>query len=226
MKAAAAALLGSVACLGAMAAERDFGPWETVADGNGIKVEARKAKATGVVETRASVMLGCKPDELWKAITTSESYVKLMPNTKESRHIEEHPEPDGRSGFLYVYQRLDGSPSSDRDYTLEVRWSMTDTDAGHGYTRSWSVKNDKGPGPVDGVVRVAVNEGHWTLTPAANGGTSFVYEDYCELGGSLWTRLANGASKDSARGFVENLLAAFPAGSRDRTVGKPDNGGR
>lgn len=64
---------------------------------------------------------------------------------------------------------------------------------------------DVGPGPVDGVVRVGVNVGGWTLDPRADGGTDFVYWNYVELGGSLWTMLGNRAARDSAWGFATNL---------------------
>lgn len=188
----------------ARAAEDGWAPWETTYEERGLKVEARKRRATGVVQTRATAVLPCATDVLWPWITTPEPYTRLMPKTVESRHLQEWPE----RGELLVYQRVDGSPSSDRDYTLRVRFTIEETARGKRYHRAWAVERGSGPAPVKGVVRVEVNEGHWTLQPTADGRTSFQYVNYMELGGSLWTSLANGASKDSARDFLKNLDAA------------------
>lgn len=195
-------------------ATHEFGPWETVSDRDGIKLQARSEKTTGVVETLASVTLSCTTDALWKAIITPDTFVKLMPKTTECRPLEDHPAADGREGFLYMYQRLHGSPTSDRDYTLKVQWTMKDGEGGHAYSRSWYVENDKGPAPIDGVVRVLINEGSWALTPTGDGRTLFVYQNYLEIGGNLWTRLGNNAAKDAARGFLENLKTKFPDAPR------------
>ncbi|MFN7971464.1 MAG: START domain-containing protein [Acidobacteriota bacterium] len=187
-------------------AVESFGPWDTVSDDGGVKVEVRKHKKTGLVETRASGVIAAASDVLWKAMTTPESYLAIMKKTKESRHLSEKP----RSREVVCYQRLDGSPAGDRDYTLFIKWTAEDTSRGKRYTRTWSVRNDLGPPPVKDVVRVEVNDGSWTLEPVEAKKTMFTQVSYVELGGSMWAVLANTAVKESAREAFRTLRAKFP----------------
>lgn len=180
--------------------------WKVYFDKGGILVEERENLRTNVVQTRARVELACKTDELWELITNEEPYKTVMPQTLESRHLEVHPE----EGWLVVYQRMDGSPSSDRDYTLLVRYTVQETPEGKRYHRTWTVDNARGPEPKPGAVRVEANDGSWTLTPAPGGRTTFEYVNYFEAGGSVWTLFSNAATRASARDFLRNLKGRFP----------------
>lgn len=168
--------------------------WDRVCEG----VEARK-RESGLLETRVTALVNATTDELWEALTTPESYRKLMPDTKESRHIGE------KKGRLYCYQRVSGGPVSDRDYTLLVKWKQE----GKTYHRTWTIANDQGPAPAKGVVRVEVHDGSWTLTPEGKK-TKFEQVNYIELGGSLWAIVANKAVLDAARNLLESLKKAYP----------------
>ena len=134
-------------------------------------------------------------------LTTPESYMKVMPKTLESVHLDEKP----RSKQLHCYQRLSGGATSDRDYTLKVTWSVEETAQGKRYHREWSVDNAKGPEAKKDVVRVEKSDGSWTLEPLAGKKTAFTQQSYIELGGSLWTVLANTAVKEAAREIAESL---------------------
>lgn len=188
-------------------AERRFGSWEVASNGSGIKLEVRKNRDTGIVETRVEGVVGAPTDKVWKVITTPESYVKVMPRTVESVHLDETP----RRKSLHCYQRLSGKPSSDRDYTLAVSWEVADDDGGKVYRRRWSVDNAKGPAPKPGVVRVEVSDGTWLLSPLPGKRTQFQQVSYIELGGSLLAMIANAAVKDSAVLILRNLRTMFPA---------------
>ena len=183
----------------------EFGRWDLVSEKNGIRLEARKHKKSGLLETKVSGVVGGSPDEVWEALTTPQQYLELMPKTQESEHLVERP----RKKEVVCYQRLSGGPSSDRDYTLQVRWTVKKTKGGKTYHRHWTVDNTAGPDPVDGVVRVEVNEGSWLLEPESDGQTRVTQQNYIELGGSIWKVLANNAVKEAALELLENLRKRF-----------------
>lgn len=189
-----------------MASNGSWKDWETAWERNGSKVEVRKNTETGIVQTRASTVVPCPTDQLWELLVTPESYMKLMPKTRESRYLDEKP----KQKQVHCYQRVSGGPVSDRDYTLLVKWTVGESKLGKKYVREWSVDNEKGPPPSKGAVRVEVNNGSWTLTPVAGKKTAFEQITYVELGGSLWTLVANTAIKDAAQELLENLKAKYP----------------
>lgn len=180
--------------------------WETASDRDGIRLEVRKNAKTGVVETRVTGTIDAPADDVWNVLVTPELYREVMPSTAESRYIDEKP----RQKRTYCYQRVSSKVVSERDYTLDVRWSVEETKHGKKYHRTWTIANGKGPEPRKGVVRVEAHDGSWTLTPVAGGKTAFEQVNYIELGGSLWTMLANGAVQDAARDLVKALRARFP----------------
>lgn len=178
-----------------------WGEWETVSKGDGVTLDARKNLRTGIVETRVVATIAASTERIWKLLTTPDSYMKVMPKTIESIHLGEKP----RSKQLHCYQRLSSSGTSDRDYTLKVSWEVEERPEGKRYRRQWSVDNGKGPEPKQDVVRIEKSDGTWILEPLAGKKTEFTQQSYIELGGSLWTVLANTAVKEAAREIVASL---------------------
>ena len=186
---------------------KEWKDWETAFDRDGVKLETRKNAKSGVLQTRVTGTVAAPTDDVWKEIVTPESYCALLPKTLESRYIDEKP----KQKQVYCYQRVSGGPVSERDYTLKVTWTEEKAKHGKKYHRAWTIENDKGPEPRKGVVRVEVHDGSWTLTPADKGKTAFEQVNYIELGGSLWTMLANQAVQDAAKELVVNLKRRFEA---------------
>lgn len=189
-----------------MSKKDEWKEWEDAWEEGGVSLEVRKNRASGIVQTRVTGTINCPSDKLWKILTSPAGYMEMMPKTLESEHIDEKP----RKKELHCYQRLAGGPSSDRDYTLFVKWSVKETKQGKKYVRNWSVENDKGPDPVPGVVRVEVNEGRWTLTPLKVKKTKLEQVSYFEPGGSLWAMVANPILKEGAKELFRNLSGKFP----------------
>lgn len=191
----------------AASAGRSFGPWEILEDKNGIKLEGRKNRKSGILETRVSAVIDGSTDKLYKALTTPKTLVELMPKMVASRDSEE----DERKRTCLVHQRLDGGPASAREYTLRVGWTIDESEHGKAYYRYWHVDNAAGPPPAKGHVLVEVNEGAWTLEPLPGKRTHFEYVNYIELGGSLWTMIVNAAVRETAVDFIKNIRALFPS---------------
>ena len=189
-----------------MAKNDDWKDWEESLAEEGISLETRKNRNSGILQTRVTGVVKCPSDKLWKTLTTPSSYMEMMPKTLESDHLEEK----ARKKELVCYQRLDGGPSSDRDYTLFVTWTVKETKQGKKYHREWKIDNESGPDPVKGVVRVDVNEGNWTLTPMAGKKTKLQQVSYFEPGGSLWAMVANPLLKEGAKELFRNLKEKYP----------------
>jgi hypothetical protein len=195
--------LGLIAVLIALpaAAAEEWSEWKTARDRDGIKVETRKNLETGILQTRATALLGCSTDELWELLISEESFLRIMPDMQESVRVKG---AEGRNAEWW-YQRISRPPISDRDYTLHVQWTVEESSLGPAYHRWWSVDNDNGPAPKDKVLRLHVNNGSWLLTPAEGGKTDFEYVNYVELEGSLWRIITNRAARSNAIEFMENL---------------------
>jgi hypothetical protein len=179
----------------------DYAPWKTVHDKEGLKVEARKNKTTGLLQTRSTARLGCTTDRLWELLVNEVSFLQLMPDMPESRKVAgEEGQNEG-----WWYQRIAKPPISDRDYILHVQWTIEETAHGRKYFRWWSVDPDVGPPPKEDVLRLHVNNGSWSFIPTAEGGTDFQYVNYIELEGSLWKMITNRAAKSNAIQFLKNL---------------------
>jgi len=187
--------------------DNGFSSWEECYAEEGIDLNVRKHRKSGLYETKVATSLAATTDAVWKALVTPDSYCRLMPKTAESIHIEEHP----RKKEAICYQRIKGGATADRDYTLAISWTKKKLKAGNVYHRQWHVANNLGPEEKEGVVRVEVNDGSWHLEPLASGKCKFTQENYIELGGSLWKLLANTGVKDAARELAEKLREEFGA---------------
>jgi hypothetical protein len=181
--------------------KREWAAWKTAYNKQGMKIEARKNVDTGVVQIRASARLGCATDRLWELLVNEESFLRLMPDMPESRHVK----GDDATGEGWWYQRIARPPISDRDFTLHVRWTIEETDLGRKYFRWWSIDESEGPPPKENILRLHVNDGSWSFAPVEGGRTDFVYINYIELEGSLWKMITNKAAKSNAIQFLQNL---------------------
>jgi hypothetical protein len=184
----------------AAAAMRWYG-WKTAHDADGIKVETRKSRQTGILQTRATALLDCSSDELWELLIRRETFLRIMPDMQESVKVKE---AEGRNEEWW-YQLISRPPISDRDYTLHVWWTVEETSWGTAYHRGWSIDNEYGPPPKEKVLRLHVNNGSWLLTPVEGGKTDFEYLNYVDLEGSLWRFITNRAARSNAIEFMENL---------------------
>ena len=84
---------------------------------------------------------------------------------------------------VFVYARHNLSwPMKDRDY--RVRYSFKELPAG-GLQVSARATTEKGPKPIDGVIRLTNVHSVWTLTPVGTNKTRVEYRYDGDLGGDL-----------------------------------------
>src|SRR5438132_1202630 len=148
--------------------------WEEAAKDNGITIYSREVPGSEVREMKAIGLIDAKPQEVWKAIRDYPAYTRTMPYTLEAKVLGRE---DGER-VTYFYSRLDLPLVDNRDYVLKIldesKW-----DDGKGYLKvSWTTyeapQGDvKHISPVEGVVRLKVNDGYWVLEPREGGSKTF-----------------------------------------------------
>ena len=102
-----------------------------------------------------------------------------------------------------TYDQISTPIVSDRDYTiLSKRMENKATGLCQIF---FDTKNDRGPPPPKGFVRIPLVYGSWTFEPAS-GGTDITYFIYSDPGGSIPAFMAKGAQRKNARKWLDNLL--------------------
>jgi len=192
-------VVGALALAAAPAARAEE-PWQTVSTGE-VVVRTRPVPGSSVREIWAETDLRAEVRDLQDTLLDGESFPRFMPYAKQARKLAGSPEPDGA---WFVYTRVAPPVIAQRDYVVKVSVDRSVEQDGSGRFQSrW----DAVPGrvaPVDGVVRMAVNEGSWTVTPRGDGRSHVVYRFRIDPGGWIPPFLADLANQS---GIAEVLRA-------------------
>jgi hypothetical protein len=176
--------------------------FELIAVTDGVRVYRREKRAG--LEFAAEGLIPAAPARVRRVLTDYPSHGRWQKHLRENRVLA------STADSVDVYQRMDLPLLDDRDYTLHVTWG----DDGSVLWTRFVTANDRGPGPVRGVVRVSQHEGAFRLEPAENGrSTLAVYRFHIDLGGSLPMWMAKGqASKDIPAYFagITRQLPRYP----------------
>jgi hypothetical protein len=164
----------------------------------GIRVHRREKRAG--VEFAAETNFAATPEQVRRALLD-------YPNQhKWHTHLEENKILSRGADSLLVYQRLDLPVIDDRDYTLQVTWGAEGPIL---WTR-FAVANERGPKPVDGVVRVTAHAGAWRLEPDGGKGTRAVYRFHLDVAGSVPAWLGKDQAKDGLLDFFVRFKRELP----------------
>jgi ribosome-associated toxin RatA of RatAB toxin-antitoxin module len=174
--------------------------WEEVDNDDGIRVWAREVEGSGIREVRGTVTIPVATERILEVLEDVSRYPEFMPYVEKTEIVERH------SQGHWEYQLLDPPLVSRRDYTVKI----TIQREGDTVRRTWKSDSSKGPKAQDGVVRVTVNQGEWTLHQKAPSETQLTYYLYTDPGGSIPRWIANKANTTS----VPDLLNAV----RNRSV--------
>lgn len=139
--------------------------WEERGVDEGIAVFTREVEGHDAKEIRAIGRVEAPPAEVFAALIDVPHMVRNRPHTVEARLVE-------RTGpVLRYYQRLDPPIVTPRDYVLEGRLSRVGAD---GYRLTYRAVTDRRVPPREGVVRLELIQGSWTVEPASGGKASRV----------------------------------------------------
>lgn len=179
---AVVAFLALIACeLGGIcfAAEPDATPgeWKFISDKEGVALYRRQR---GILnETKAIGEIAASSDSVHAVLDDVESYTSFMPYTAECRVLKRD------NDSVIAYQRISAPMTSDRDYTVRIRWSSKRSEHGMVYSYRWETDNAAGPPQKRGVVRVNLCEGSWLLEPTGPHTSRATYMMYIDSGGMI-----------------------------------------
>lgn len=71
-------------------AGENWSDWDITRNKAGIKVEARKNKDTGVLQTRTTAVLNCSTDALWDLLITERTFLELFPDMRVSKKLKDN----------------------------------------------------------------------------------------------------------------------------------------
>lgn len=195
--------LGSSPTLRAAESEASPSAWKFISNKEGVALYRRDRPATN--ESKAIGEIAAPPAVVHAVINDVESYASFMPYTVECRVLRR----DGNS--IVVYQRISAPLTSDRDYTVRMRFSSKPAEGGTSYFSRWEAENALGPPEKSGVVRVNLCDGSWLLEPTGPNTTRATYTIYTDSGGAIPAFIKNTGSQIGIR----KLFAAIRKQVRD-----------
>ena len=171
-----------------------------IGEDKGVKVY-RREKRPGI-ELAAEGKLLAPPERVRRVLIDYPSHQRWQKHLKENRVLARG------DGSLDVYQRLGLPVLDDRDFTLHVTWG---NDASLFWMR-FVTANERGPGPVRGVVRVTQQEGGWRLEPTDGGtATQAVYRFHIDLAGSFPSWMGKGQATSDLPELFVNITKQLPS---------------
>jgi len=181
----ALSVVSALALAAAAPALADEG-WRIAAKGP-VLVKTRPVPGSAVQEIWAEGDLRASVRDLQDTLLDSESFPRFMPYTKETRRVGA-PDEDGA---FCVYARVAPPVVANRDYVVKVRVERSVDADGAGWFQNRWITTQGQVAPVSGVVRMEINEGGWTVTPAGEGKSHVVYRFRIDPGGWIPPFLAD-----------------------------------
>lgn len=169
--------------------------FERVDEQNGVVVYRRDGHH---IELGAEADLPAPPERVQALLLDYSHHAEWVKGISKSALLK-------RAGnAIVVYQRLGLPVVADRDFTLRVTWGRE----GDTLWTRFTTRNELGPPPVSGVVRVPSHQGEWLLRPIDGGKrTRATYRFKLDLGGSLPGWMGKNQAVKDLVGFFEAMRA-------------------
>ena len=188
--------------------EATTGEWKLISTKEGVALYRRDRPVTN--ESKAIGEIAAPAAVVQAVINDVESYASFMPYTVECRVLKRE------SNSVVAYQRISAPLTSDRDYTVRVRFSSKPVEGGMSYFTQWKAENALGPPEKSGVVRVNLCDGSWLLEPTGPNTTRATYTIYTDSGGAIPRFIKDTGSQVGIR----KLFAAIRKQARDPKYAK------
>lgn len=181
--------------------------WKEAGKSDGIAIFNRQRPGSDIAEVKAIGVIDAPPWIVKNVIDDVGRYKEFMPYTKASDILKKEP------AAVVSYQRIDAPLVDNRDYTIRIRdESRRLADGRVVYKNHWVPAEGIGPKPIEGVVRVNINEGYWLLEDEDGGKrTRATYYVYTDPGGSLPSFIVNAANTNA----IPDLFKAVSKASKD-----------
>ena len=172
-------------------------PWVKVNEDDGLVIWNRPVPGSDVRELKATATVDFPVEKIWAVIEDIEKYTEFMPYLEEVRVLEKG------TNRIVAYHRFNAPLVSVRDYTLLIE-SNPEPEKRR-YFRSWKIANSAGPKEQEGIVRVSICGGTWTLKSIGQNRTHLTYFLHTHPGGSVPTWIANKANTVSLPKLFEAI---------------------
>lgn len=135
------------------------GPWDKHKNKKRMTMWLNDDVPTGDVEgIRIDTMIPMPADEIFPILVDPDRAAKYS-FIREFKVIKRYDD------WGYLYQRVKATGVDDRDFTVYVKMIKPEKPNTGQYGWVWKQANEKGPAPVEGVVRAKDIEGSYILTP-------------------------------------------------------------
>ncbi len=172
--------------------------WVVVDRVDEATIETRPRSGSAFDEIRITRHTKLPIKKLCDAVWGTGEYDPSEPSMKARKLLQE------KNNERVAYEQVATPIVSDRDYTI---WSQRLEDADSGLCQVlFKVRNDLGPPPAKGYVRMEHVDGSWTFEPDDDG-TLITYVIYSDPGGSIPAFMAKGAQRKAALAWLKNVLA-------------------
>ena len=150
-------------------------PWVELAEQDGVVVETKKLGSGSLVRGRTT--LPYPVSEVTAVLRDLEGFSRWIPNLSTWKVT------DKTAAEAFVYARHDLSwPMDDRDYCVRYTWKER---GDGGFVLRAKATTEKGPAPIDGVIRLSRVQSEWIAEASGSDATSVTYTYYGDLGGSV-----------------------------------------
>jgi hypothetical protein len=175
------------------------GPWQKHDRDEGITTYINEKAAQGSVEAvRADLIINAPADKIFPILIDPD-------RAKSYSFIAEFKVVGHYGDWGYLYQRVQTTGVKDRDFTVHLKMLEPKTANTGPYGWVWKEANEKGPKPVDGVVRAQGVQGSYFLTPLSSNQTLVSYRVYFDPDSWVPSFLINRAVRSSAFETVKRL---------------------
>jgi hypothetical protein len=187
-------LFGVLELVAALAGEG----FHVVSAQNGIDVYEKAHH--GAIELGAEAQVAATPQAVESLLLDYDHHPAWVKNLVESRVVARGTD------WLDVYQRLSLPVVEDRDFTLHVTWGREGSSS---FIR-FDAANERGPGPVKGVVRVALHRGSWRLRASDGGRSTYAVYEFCfDPAGSVPAWMGHGRAAKEVAQLIASLRTAL-----------------
>jgi ribosome-associated toxin RatA of RatAB toxin-antitoxin module len=160
--------------------------WVEAKKSDDLVVFARENGAVGTRDIVAVSEFAASPTAVYRVVTDYAHYADFMPYVKEARVLERKSETR-----VSVYAHISPPLVDDRDWAIDVQLTPGSASNGSVFKTEWTATPDAVP-VRDGIVRVRMNKGSWTLEPLDGGKrTRVTYRVSTHPGGSIPSWVAN-----------------------------------
>lgn len=175
--------------------------WREVSRTANLAVLVRDRSGNPIKELRAVGVIDAPTWVVKNVLDDVDSYPRFMPYTAEARLLNR----DNARRTATVYMKLNPPLVGPRDVTIRIQEQVSKAPDGNMvYNSHWEADNASGPGVQAGVTRMSLDEGSWTLEPAADGKcTRAIYSLLTDAGGNLPPFVVNMANKRSVADLFE-----------------------